>query len=752
MACGPDGVVEVELDWWRLWKETAMLSRLGIIAGVVLLGASTGWQAALADTVAVPGAWYDQDKVHWAGEEFSGLSWTHNYFRDARHPGGPWYQDYNGAFDPGEQCAEWLEEDINHNFRQDGKEIWPQYWYPADDRSCWMASGANLANYMGGGDWYQSWAYNPGLNTGTKIKTFVNSGSAGEALGTLGYSVLELEAAAWQWPENPVEWIKDKLAAGTPVSIGIHPANSPRHALTVYAIDDATHQLTIADSDQDWSSRAGLPDFRKFTYDWNAHDMSFKLLNYGGKTVDIEVAQCIDPTGGESYWVGKGTGPGTTVNWSHPQNWSRRHAPLPNDKVRLTKGTPEVEIDLKAKCYDLRATSGSTITLSAAGSLDSTSSIRLGTSQGAPGLATFNQTGGWARVGWSMYLGHSGANSKGIYHQTGGTHEIKRNLIVGHADESEGVYLLDGGELWVGNCTQVGHLLADGKFTQSGGVHSINTALKVGCAPVADKVPTYTISGGTLSADTINVGPDGDVGKLDISGADAEVAVFDKLRFGEYAKFAAVEGSTIALVGADFMNHCTAEAELSGLANVELAFDECDRVATLEAAGSDKGPGNAGFDNNFELGALTLGLFELGEDPGLVQLVDAIDNGNRGATGEAEALYVTLLAIGEDSNLLLNHLNLYAQVVDLDVEAVNLARGSALDLFGGVFSVAGNLESEIWGWINAGILVDSWISDPEFVAEYDAHVDWTSVYAIPEPVSLVLLGVGSFLVLCRRAG
>jgi len=306
---------------------------------------------------------------------------------------------------------------------------------------------------------------------------------------------------------------------------------------------------------------------------------------------------------------------------------------------------------------------------------------------------------------------------------------------VGRAEDSEGVYTLEDGELWVGNCAQIGQGLADGKFTQSGGLHWVSKTLYIAALPAANKVPTYTISGGTLAADTINVGPDGHVGKFAISGADAEIAVFENLLFGEEAKFAAVENSKIHLVGAKFVNHSTTETELAGLANVELAFGLCEEIATFEVAGSDKGIDNGGFDNNFELGALTLGRIQDLDGPGLVALVDAIDNGNREAEGKAEALYAFLLAISEDSLLVLNHLNLYVQAADL-------AEGSVLDLFGGMFSVEGNLEDQIWGWINAGVVVDGWIPDPEFVVEYHADVDWTTVYAIPEPTPLALLGLG----------
>lgn len=105
-----------------------------------------------------------------------------------------------------------------------------------------------------------------------------------------------------------------------------------------------------------------------------------------------------------------------------------------------------------------------------------------------------------------------------------------------------------------------------------------------------------------------------------------------------------------------------------------------DGWASLEVGGSDLGtdPANhvgapAGFGNNFELAELVIG-------PGAhVSLVDALDNGNRGAShGFPEALYVNTLTFADGAGQLnLNGLHLY----------FNTLNGSASQIVNAPFAV-----------------------------------------------------------------
>ena len=87
--------------------------------------------------------------------------------------------------------------------------------------------------------------------------------------------------------------------------------------------------------------------------------------------------------------------------------------------------------------------------------------------------------------------------------------------------------------------------------------------------------------------------------------------------------------------------------------------------STFEVAGLDSGAVAAGFSDNFNLDTLTV--------TGNLELVDAVDNGNRdGIHGDQEALYVYFLTGASDATLDLNGLWLY---VYNDGEYFALANG-----------------------------------------------------------------------------
>lgn len=113
-------------------------------------------------------------------------------------------------------------------------------------------------------------------------------------------------------------------------------------------------------------------------------------------------------------------------------------------------------------------------------------------------------------------------------------------------------------------------------------------------------------------------------GEVRVRG-NVEYGMTDPTRFGWTA------GATLSLLGG-LINQCS----------------------ELEVAGQDVGQVPVGFDDNFELDQLRIG-------PGArIQLVDKIDNGNRGPAGEAEALYVKRLIFADTAGVLdTNGLHLY---------------------------------------------------------------------------------------------
>ncbi|MFH1420116.1 MAG: hypothetical protein ABII12_17730 [Planctomycetota bacterium] len=289
------------------------------------------------------------------------------------------------------------------------------------------------------------------------------------------------------------------------------------------------------------------------------------------------------------------------------------------------------------------------------------------------GSGAFTQSGGTHTVFSDLYIGDGGGSQgsymlsgtgelttineyvakfgAGSFTQTGGTHTISNYLFVGSQAGSSGSFTLGGtGQLntYEGN---VGHY-GVGLFTQSGGTHTVTNALRIG--RYAGAIGTYSLSGGSLSADYLYVGVAGS-GTFDLADAAAEVTLTTLLRFGTYSNFTTVPDTTIHLVGASFENHNADEAELAGLANVNLIFEGGGtRYAKLEVAGEDKGEMPGGYIDNFELGTLTIG------ENTRVRLVDDTNNGNRGgAAGSDEAIYVDALILEAGAILDLNYLNLY---------------------------------------------------------------------------------------------
>jgi len=225
-----------------------------------------------------------------------------------------------------------------------------------------------------------------------------------------------------------------------------------------------------------------------------------------------------------------------------------------------------------------------------------------------------------------------------------------------------------------------------GTFDQAIGTNMVG-ALYIGRH--AGSVGTYIISGGALLAGEVHVGVDGE-GTLAVTGPTADITVTGKLSFGTDSTFTAVAGTEIHMIGAAMENESTYPVALGGLGNTTLVFDGGAVVNPMEVAGAIDG----GLVGNFALGALVLGR----DDVGWVGLVDAYDNGRRGAAGR-ECLFVHALDIGEGSWLDVNGLPLY---------------------------VAGDVAATLDGWIADGTLIDS-TGAAGLDAAYIAASDWTVV-------------------------
>ena len=190
----------------------------------------------------------------------------------------------------------------------------------------------------------------------------------------------------------------------------------------------------------------------------------------------------------------------------------------------------------------------------------------------------------------------------------------------------------------------------NGTFIQAGGTHQVIGMLYVGQSSYG----YYYLEDGTLDVSNLYIGSQG---SFHANNSDAVIEIGQSLTFYDGAEYSAVEGTTIHMTGSNFDNQSTSETDLGGLENTTFIFEGGEGVIDLfEIAGLDLGPDVAGLIDNFALYGLTLG----GEDIGYIQLVDYVDNDNRGGIGgEAEALYVKYLLINEGSTLDLNGYHLY---------------------------------------------------------------------------------------------
>ncbi|MCH7995750.1 MAG: hypothetical protein IIB57_15085 [Planctomycetes bacterium] len=142
------------------------------------------------------------------------------------------------------------------------------------------------------------------------------------------------------------------------------------------------------------------------------------------------------------------------------------------------------------------------------------------------------------------------------------------------------------------------------------------------------------LSGGVVDLTSLDVGTSPD---LRADEADSVLSV-KGIHLGTGGSVVATDGGTIVVnesVAFELTN--PADFAWSGGSTLSMLGTGSAVCPSLEIAGEDFGDDPAGHVNNFNLDAFSIG-------PGArVRVVDAIDNGNRGAGGEAEVLYVDTL-------------------------------------------------------------------------------------------------------------
>jgi len=240
-----------------------------------------------------------------------------------------------------------------------------------------------------------------------------------------------------------------------------------------------------------------------------------------------------------------------------------------------------------------------------------------------------------------------------------------------------------------------------GDFSMTGGIFEVGGTFNAG-----QEHGDFSISGGQLQATNFQIGGPYAPSSFSI-GSNAQVTVTNELTIHktDYEQFETGTifsfDSPIIMHGADFVNELEEYWDPhTGFNSMSLVFDGgLTDISTFEVGGGDYGPDVTAFvGDNYAIDTLQVGDID-GLELGYVLLLDTIDNYS--SISGNEALYVNNLILGSGSYLDLNGLNLYClNLVDY---------GATIDLNGG------------------------------------------QLHVIPEPCTLLLLGLGAVMFRKKRS-